>query len=192
MGISGTRFLWLSAVAVVLLGACGSGADRPEVRYVASAVTSAPTGIAPAPLQSTVLDDGAVSLEEMRRALDAVVACVERRGFDAELDWFGGGEGYDMHVADPGGDHEAAAHALGECEVRYLSEVEAPFVARHGPSAAEIEAEHRAYRDCLLGKGYDLDGLDFAEIGAVVDMWDSIACYPDGATRSNSGMPSRA
>lgn len=174
------------AVGVALLAACSDGSERAaEPQPPIPVVTAAPQHVVAAPLQSQILGDNDITLDEMEQALRAVVACVEEQGYIAELRSFDGGNGYEFFVASPTGDHQAAADALQICEARFLSEIHEPFREQHGPTPAEIEAERDLTRQCLREKGYQVG--DAWPIDSHVDVWDELACDPDLTDRASVG-----
>jgi hypothetical protein len=75
-------------------------------------------------------------------------------GFDAELDSFDQGGGWDYSAS--GGTDAALSAAESACEARFVYPVEDLYRQQHGPTDREIATHDAAVRDCLRGLGYPI------------------------------------
>ena len=128
------------------------GLDDPRV-------TTLPT-VPSDSLQAEILADGEVSNAEMERALLAVVACVRDGGYRAELTGFVPGDGWTFEVgAESAEEADRAEARFTLCSARFLSDVEAIYLAANSLTEAEIEQRNRAILECLAAEGLDVEGM---------------------------------
>jgi len=175
---------------VLLLSACsdGGGTTRsPDASgAVFAGVTPTTRTVEPssdsdladaAAVKRRILEDGSVSDSEMEQALLAVIGCVRRSGYGAELESFEAAAGHTFSISASTEDGIGAAESEAErCSDIYLTDVESVYSLEHGPSQEEIEAGMRETIACLVSRGFAVDGLTTAEASQVVPALDMVEC----------------
>jgi len=130
-----------------------------------------------AAVKRQILEDGSVSDSEMEQALLAVIGCVRRSGYGAELESFEAGAGHSYSVSASTKEGIAAAESQAErCSDIYLTDVESVYSLENGPSQEEIEARMKETIVCLVSRGFAVDGLTTGEASQLVPVLDMVEC----------------